>query len=85
MRFREGERVRFKGLKAGKLTLKPVTGILRKADGNTSIKGVTQIIGDTQRMLFSPDGSIYCHAHFGVMLERKELPIQTKKKIRNRK
>lgn len=68
--FKAGDKVTFKGLTVGNITLAPRSGILRKNDDNTTVKGVTSIIGDKDQLLFNPDGTIYCHAQHGVMLAK---------------
>lgn len=67
--FKPGDKVKFKGLKAGSITLEPREGILRIADSNTTVKGVVTIIGDKQQLLFVPTGAMYCHEHHGILLE----------------
>lgn len=76
MTFKPGDKVKFPGMKVGKLDIKPVEGELALNDSNTSVKGVMVIKGDTQRMMFLPDGSIYCHGQHGIMLQLVELPTE---------
>lgn len=66
--FKPGDRVKFLGITVGNITLKERSGVLRLNDDNTTIKGVTSIIGDQDQLMFNPDGTIYCHAQHGVKL-----------------
>jgi hypothetical protein len=68
--FKDGDKVTFKGLTVGNITLAPRSGVLRKNDDNTTVKGVTSIIGDKDQLLFNPDGTIYCHSQHGVLLSK---------------
>ena len=70
--FKAGDKVSFKGLTVGTIVLQPREGVLRKADDNTAIKGVVSIVGDKQQLLFNSNGSMYCHGHHGILLERLE-------------
>jgi len=78
--FKAGDKVTFKGLVVGNITLAPRSGVLRKADDNTTIKGVTTITGDKDQLLFNPDGTIYCHAQHGVLLSKAR---KTRKSSKN--
>jgi hypothetical protein len=68
--FKAGDRVTFKGITVGNITLGPRSGVLRKNDDNTTVRGVTSIIGDKDQLLFNPDGTIYCHSQHGVLLSK---------------
>ena len=76
MIFKPGDIVKFPGLKSDlpKANIPPIEGELYLMDHNTSIKGVMMIKNDKHRMMFLPDGTIYCHPKFGVMLTLKEEP-----------
>lgn len=69
--FKPGDKVEFEGLHFKSLIIKPVEGELFLADSNTAVKGVMMIRGDAQRMMFLPDGTIYCHGMFGPVLKLK--------------
>lgn len=75
--FKPGDYVSFPGLKEGKVTANPLVGELYLVDTNTTLKGVMGIKGDTQRMMFCPNGSIYCHPRFGIMLTMVKKPEGT--------
>lgn len=66
--FKPGEEVVFCGIVEGFKKIQGVSGKLILADNNTSIKGVMRIEGDVQGMLFCPNGMVYCHPRFGVVL-----------------
>lgn len=68
--FKAGDNVTFRGVTVGNITLAPRSGVLRKNDDNTTVKGVTSIIGDKDQLLFNPDGTIYCHSQHGVLLAK---------------
>ena len=76
MNFKPGDLVKFPGLQSDlpKASIPAIEGELYLMDHNTSIKGVMMIKGDSHRMMFLPDGTIYCHPKFGVMLKHKEEP-----------
>jgi hypothetical protein len=66
--FVPGQIVNFKGLLVGAVHLKPVKGKLR-AITNVSSPGAVGIEGDEQRLIFNANGSLYCHAQHGILLE----------------
>lgn len=78
--FKAGDHVKFLGITVGNIVLKERTGILRLNDANTTIKGVTSIIGDQDQLMFTPDGTIYCHGQHGVLLVK--LPKRRGKNVR---
>lgn len=67
--FKPGDTVYFKGFKEAAASASSVVGELLLTDKNTLVKGVMKINNDTQGMLFCPDGTIYCHPRFGVMIQ----------------
>lgn len=71
--FKPGDLVMFKGLTISTTILAPSKGLLKLADRNTTHKGVMTIKGNHQRLLFNPEGTIYCHEYLGVLLE----PVET--------
>jgi hypothetical protein len=73
MSFKPGDLVVFAGLKEEflKLNIPSAEGELLLVDSNTSQKGVMRIKGDPNGMLFLPDGTIYCHRKYGVLLSAK--------------
>lgn len=87
MKFQPGDWVKFKGLHvvALGLQIKPVEGKLVLADHNTSVKGVMRIYGDIQNMMFLPDGTIYCHPQYGILIGKKETKIEKAKKKATKK
>lgn len=73
--FSEGDFVRFKGLIVGQVRLAPRTGKLKFAKKVTVQNAVT-IEGDEQKLIFNPDGSMYCHSQHGILLEHmRDTPI----------
>ena len=66
--FKPGDKVRFKGIKKGNLSIGPFEGELQLNDKRTNAKGIMSIKGDANGMLFHPDGTIYCHGELGSVL-----------------
>lgn len=73
--FKPGDVVQFGGLHAKGIKIQPVEGELFLNDKNKK-PGVMMIKGDKQKMMFMPDGSIYCHAQYGCVLKLKEEPAE---------
>jgi hypothetical protein len=69
--FKPGDLVKFPGMQVKGLLIKPVVGKLYLSEKNKK-PGVMMIRGDRQRMMFMPDGTIYCHPQYGCMLKLKE-------------
>lgn len=67
--FKPGDQVRFKGLVADKVILPPKEGVLKLNDRGTTVRGVMSMKDDAQRLMFTPDGRLYCHGQYGVLLE----------------
>jgi hypothetical protein len=74
MIFKAGDFVKFKGLRRIDTNLKEdikmCEGKLIPMDHNTTVKGVLAIEGDQQRMMFMPNGEVYCHPKFGICLSK---------------
>lgn len=69
--FKEGEKVRFRGLQVGEVVLNPFVGVL-KCVKNVNVRGAVMIEGEPKKLIFNSDGSLYCHAQYGVLLERSK-------------
>lgn len=69
--FSIGEKVKFIGLRFGEVEILPQEGVL-EAVTNATTQGVMAIADKVPRMMFTPDGKLYCHGHYGVLLERIE-------------
>jgi len=67
-RFHAGDTVKFRGLKYQGKTFLPFDGKL-KAVKNT-VEGAVTIVDEPFRLIFNPDGTLYCHAHLGILLEK---------------
>jgi len=68
--FKVGEKVRFRGLQAAGVVLPPFVGILKPA--KNAAPGCVQIEDEPKKLIFNADGSLYCHAQYGILLERSK-------------
>lgn len=73
--FKVGNFVQFKGLVVGEIRLAPRRGTL-KASKNASVAGAVTLEDDPDNLIFNSNGSLYCHAQYGILLEHvRETPV----------
>ena len=74
--FKPGDWVRFLGLKYAGKSFAPYYGKLR-AQVNAAV-GCVKIVDEPIGLIFNADGTLYCHAHLGVLLEKAK-PVKSMK------
>ncbi len=67
-RFYAGDTVKFRGLKHQGKTFLPFDGKLKGV--KNAVEGAVTIVDEPFRLVFNPDGTLYCHAHLGILLEK---------------
>lgn len=78
VKFKPGDWVRFRGLKIEHLkkAFKPYYGKLRAKP--SAAPGCVKIEGEPLGLIFNPDGTLYCHAHYGILLDQAK-PLKNMK------
>lgn len=74
--FRPGDWVRFKGLNHAGKSFLPFYGQLRSKAN--AAPGSVLIKDEPVGLIFNPDGTLYCHAYLGVLLQKAK-PLETMK------